>query len=42
MLVPGHPSCPWGYRNHVTMLAAAINGAEFRVRLGATFSCANL
>jgi hypothetical protein len=22
MLVPGHPSCPWGNRDHVTKLAA--------------------
>jgi hypothetical protein len=23
MLVPGHPSCPWGYRDHVSTIAAA-------------------
>ena len=36
MVVPGHPSRPWGYGNHVTMLAA-ITGAEFRVRLQGYF-----
>ena len=27
MLVPGHPTCPWGYRDHVTTFFAVQTGA---------------
>lgn len=28
MLVPGNPSCPWGYSDHVTTLVAGNTRAE--------------
>ena len=32
MLVPGNPSCAWGYRDQVTTLAAAKTGAGLLIR----------